>query len=56
LEGNDPFNKTTIGYVAGQTHGIIATTSNQSSNWGYSDTYISGTNATLTSGASGLSY
>jgi len=40
------------GYIAGQTHGLIATTSNQSTGiqWGCSGTSITGTNTTLGTG------
>ncbi|RZL07113.1 MAG: DUF1566 domain-containing protein [Pedobacter sp.] len=40
------------GYIAGQTHGLIATTSNQSTGaqWGCSGTSISGTSTTLGTG------
>ncbi|GEM56644.1 hypothetical protein B0A58_11790 [Flavobacterium branchiophilum NBRC 15030 = ATCC 35035] len=40
------------GYITGQTHGLIATTSNQSTGaqWGCSGTSISGTSTTLGSG------
>lgn len=40
------------GYIAGQTHGLIATTSNQSTGaqWGCSGTSISGTSTSLGSG------
>jgi len=41
-----------IGYIAGQTHGLIATTSNQSTSaiWGCSGTLVSGTGSTLGTG------
>jgi hypothetical protein len=45
------------GYVAGQTHGLIATTSNQSTGaqWGCSGTSISGTNTILGTGLANTS-
>ncbi|MDI1317426.1 DUF1566 domain-containing protein [Flavobacterium sp.] len=45
------------GYVTGQTHGLIATTSNQSTGvqWGCSGTSIAGTNTTLGTGLANTS-